>query len=114
VPLGLDEMNCRKGDCNLTVFCDLVARLVGFATAGNDHTTFPRFAWELLKHIGNPKAITAVGDSPEETPARWRAWEELGNAQIVFDPFHVTALVAGALVAGALDDVRRREAASSP
>lgn len=46
VPLGLDEMNCRKGDCNLTVFCDLVARLVGFATAGNDHTTFTRFAWE--------------------------------------------------------------------
>lgn len=37
------------------------------------------------------------------------AREELGNAQLVFDPFHVTALVSGAL-----DEVRRREAASAP
>ena len=108
VHLGVDEMNCRKGHDYLTVFADLVARRVVFATAGKDHTTFTRFAGELLKHNGHPKAITAVAIDLSKAYQKG-AREELGNAQIVFDPFHVTALVGGAL-----DEVRRREAASSP
>ena len=79
VQVGGDEMNCRKGHEYLTVFADLVKKRVVFATEGKDHTTFERFA------------------------------EELTNAQIVFDPFHVTALVSTAV-----DEVRRREAASGP
>ena len=108
VHLGVDEMNCRKGHHYLTVFADLVARRVVFATEGKDHTTFQRFAEELLKHNGHPQAITAVAldlSKAYQTGAR----EELGNAQLVFDPFHVTALVGAAV-----DEVRRREAASSP
>lgn len=60
VQLGVDELNCRKGHHYLTVFADLVARRVVFATAGKGHATFTRFAGELLKHNGHPWAITAV------------------------------------------------------
>ena len=101
-------MNCRKGHHCLTVFADLVARRVVFATEGKDHTTFTRFAEEILKHNGHPKAITAVAMDLSKACQKG-AREELGNAQMVFDPFHVTALVGEAV-----DEVRRREAASTP
>lgn len=108
VHLGVDEMNCRKGHHYLTVFADLVARRVVFATEGKDHTTFTRFAEEILKHNGHPKAITAVAMDLSQAYQKG-AREELGNAQMVFDPFHVTALVSQAV-----DEVRRREASSGP
>jgi transposase len=108
VHLGVDEMNCRKGHTYLTVFADLVARRVVFATEGKDHSTFTQFAEEILKHNGHPKAITAVAMDMSKAYQKG-AREELGNAQIVFDPFHVTALVSGAV-----DEVRRREAGSHP
>ncbi|HEU4345300.1 MAG TPA: ISL3 family transposase [Candidatus Binatia bacterium] len=105
VHLGVDEMSSRKGHHYLTVFADLVKKRVVFATEGKDHTTFQRFAEEILTHNGHPKAITAVAmdmSSAYQKGAR----EELGNARIVFDPFHVSALVSQAV-----DEVRRREAA---
>jgi len=104
VHLGVDEMNCRKGHNYLTVFADLVARRVVFATEGKDHTTFTRFAEEILKHNGHPKSITAVAMDLSKAYQKG-AREELGHAHIVFDPFHVTALVGQAV-----DEVRRREA----
>lgn len=108
VHLGVDEMNCRKGHHYLTVFADLVARRVVFATEGKDHTTFTRFAEEILQHNGHPKAITAVAMDLSKAYQKG-AREELGNAQMVFDPFHVTALVSQAV-----DEVRRGEASSDP
>lgn len=108
VQVGVDEMNCRKGHEYLTVFADLVKKRVVFATEGKDHTTFERFAEEILKHNGHPKAITAVAMDMSKAYQKG-AKEELTNAQIVFDPFHVTALVSTAV-----DEVRRREAASGP
>jgi transposase len=108
VHLGVDEMNCRKGHHYLTVFADLVARRVVFATEGKDHATFTRFAEEILKHNGHPQAITAVAMDLSKAYQKG-AREELGNAQIVFDPFHVTALVSQAV-----DEVRRGEASSDP
>lgn len=107
VHLGVDEMSRRKGHPYLTVLADLVARRVVFATAGKDHTTFTRFAEEIPKHNGHPKAITAVAMDLSGAYQKG-ARQELGNAQIVFDPFHVSALVSDAV-----DAVRRREAASS-
>jgi len=101
-------MNSRKGHNYLTVFADLVARRVVFATEGKDHTTFQRFAEALLKHNGHPQAITAVA-MDMSTAYQKGAKEELGDAHIVFDPFHVTALVSGAV-----DEVRRYEASANP
>ncbi len=106
VHLGVDEMNCRKGHEYLTVFADLVNRRVVFATEGKDHSTFERFAEEILKHNGHPKAITAAAMDMSKAYQKG-AREQLGNAQIVFDPYHVSALVSDAV-----DEVRRAEAAS--
>jgi transposase len=89
----------------LTVFADLIAKRVVFATEGKDHTTFRRFAEEILKHHGHPKAITAVAMDLSKAYQKG-AQEELANAKIVFDPLHVTALVSQAV-----DQVRRGEAA---
>lgn len=108
VHLGVDEMNCRKGHNYLTVFADLVKRCVVYATEGKDHTTFRRFAEELLNHNGHPQAITAVAMDMSRAYQKGAA-SEFGNAPIVFDPFHVTAFVSGAV-----DEVRRREASSDP
>jgi transposase len=108
VHVGVDEMNSRKGHEYLSVFADLINRRVVFATEGKDHTTFQRFAEEILKHNGHPKAITAVAMDMSKAYQKG-AREELANAQIVFDPFHVSALVSDAV-----DEVRRRESTAGP
>jgi transposase len=106
IHLGVDEMSSRKGHHYLTVFADLIERRVLFATEGKDHTTFRRFAEEILRHNGHPKSIEAVAMDMSKAYQKG-AREELGHAQIVFDPFHVSALVSQAV-----DEVRRAEAQS--
>jgi transposase len=104
VHLGVDELSCRKGHEYLSVFADLVARRVVFATEGKDHTTFERFVAELLKHNGHPKAITQVAMDMSGAYTKG-AKENLGNAAIVYDKYHVVALANTAV-----DTVRREEA----
>lgn len=106
VHLGVDEMSSRKGHHYLTVFADLEARRVVFATEGKDHTTFEEFVNELGHHNGHPKSITAVAMDMSKAYQKG-AREQLSNAAIVFDPFHVSALVSQAV-----DEVRRMEAQS--
>jgi transposase len=59
--VGADEMNRRKGHNYLTVFADLAAKRVLFATPGKDAAVWAAFAAafaaELLRHNGHPKAI---------------------------------------------------------
>ena len=86
--IGADEMNRRKGHNYVTVFADLVARRVVYATEGKDAETFERFAAELLEHNGHPKAITQVAIDMSAAYAKG-VRENLGNAQVVYDKFHV-------------------------
>lgn len=104
VHIGVDEMNSRKGQNYLTVFADLDQRRVIFATEGRDHWTFEDFAAALGLHNGHPHAITQVA---MDMSAGYRKGAErtLRNATVVYDPFHVTALVGSAV-----DEVRRKEA----
>lgn len=105
--VGADEMNRRKGHNYLTVFADLKAKRVVFATPGKDASTWEAFADELLKHNGHPKAITQA--AIDMSPAYIKGVKEnLGNAQIVFDKFHVIGQVNDAV-----DQVRRAEAQES-
>jgi len=101
--VGADEMNRRKGHNYLTVFVDLMAKRVLFATEGKDAATWETFAAELLKHNGHPKAITqaAIDMSPAYAKG---VRENLPNAAIVFDKFHVVSNVAKGV-----DEVRRLE-----
>jgi transposase len=58
--VGADEMNRKKGHNDLTVFVDLQAKRVLLAVEGKDAGVWERFAAELAKHNGHPKAITMV------------------------------------------------------
>lgn len=90
--VGADEMNRRKGHNYLTVFADLVKKRVIFATPGKDASVWQTFVEELVKHNGHAKSITqaAIDMSPAYAKG---VTENLGNAQIVFDKFHVISQV---------------------
>lgn len=86
--VGADEMNRRKGHNYVTVFADLAGKRVIFATEGRDAEVWASFAQELQAHNGHPKAITQV--AIDMSPAYQKGVREnFGNAELVFDKFHV-------------------------
>lgn len=102
--VGADEMNRRKGHNYLTVFVDLQAKRVLLAVEGKDASVWERFAEQLGRHNGHPKAITQI--AIDMSPAYIKGVREnFGNATISFDKFHVVSQVAKAV-----DEVRRKEA----
>ncbi len=101
--IGADEMNRRKGHNYLTVFADLMEHRVIFATEGKDSETFEAFVEALSEHNGHPKAITQVAIDMSKAYQKG-VRDNLGNAEIVFDKFHVVAQVSKAV-----DKVRRAE-----
>jgi transposase len=101
--VGADEMNRKKGHNYLTVFVDLEAKRVLLAVEGKDAGVWERFAEQLGKHNGHPKAIRQV--AIDMSPAYLKGVREnFGNAQIVFDKFHVVSQVTKAV-----EEVRRKE-----
>jgi transposase len=86
--VGADEMNRRKGHNYLTVFADLVAKRVLFGTPGKDASVWEAVAAELLRHNGHPKAIHNVAIDRNAAYAKGVS-DNLGNAQVVYDKFHV-------------------------
>ena len=104
--VGADEMNRRKGHNYLTVFVDLEAKRVLLAVEGKDATVWERFAAELGRHNGHPKAITQV--AIDMSPAYIKGVKEnLGQATIVFDKFHVVSQVVEAVEAVRRNEVRQ-------
>jgi transposase len=102
--VGADEMNRKKGHNYLTVFVDLQAKRVLLAVEGKEAGVWERFADQLLEHNGHPKAITQI--AIDMSPAYMKGVREnFGNAQIVFDKFHVVSQVVKAV-----EEVRRKEA----
>jgi transposase len=101
--VGADEMNRRKGHNYLTVFADLEARRVLLAVEGKDAGTWARFAEELGRDNGHPKAVTQ--GAIEMSPAYIKGVKEhFGNATISFDKFHVVSQESTAV-----EEVRRKE-----
>jgi len=101
--VGVDEMSVRKGHEYISVFADLVAKRVIFATEGKDKQTRLRFVEALEKHNGHRHAITQA--SMDMSPAyQSGVAENCRNAQVVFDKFHVIKNANEAV-----DKVRRAE-----
>jgi len=101
--VGVDEMSMRKGHEYISVFADLVAKRVLFATEGKDQETWVKFVAELEKHNGHRHALTQV--SMDMSPAyQAGVAENCRNAQVVFDKFHVVQNASKAV-----DQVRRAE-----
>lgn len=88
--VGVDEMSVRKGHEYISVFADLVAKKVIFATEGRDASTWETFVQALEAHHGHRQAITQV--SMDMSAAYQKGVKEnCRNAQVVFDKFHVLA-----------------------
>ena len=101
--VGADEMNRRKGHNYLTVFVDLQAKRVLLAVEGKDAAVWERFAEELGRHNGHPKAIRQV--AIDMSPAYIKGVRSnFGNATVVYDKYHVVSQVGAAV-----EEVRRRE-----
>lgn len=101
--VGVDEMNLRKGREYLTIFADLKARKVLFATEGRDKETWRRFLAEWEKHEGHRHQLTQVSMDMSK-PYQSAVHEWCRNAEIVFDKYHVIAHVNAAV-----DHVRKYE-----
>ena len=101
--VGVDETSRARGHRYVTVFCDLRARRVVYATPGKDSSTWDEFAQALREHNGHPHALTHV--SMDMSAAYVKGVKEnCRNAQIVFDKFHLLQYAGPAV-----DQVRRRE-----
>ena len=106
--VGVDETSSRRGHDYITLFVDLTAKRLLYATPGKDGQTFARFAEDLQAHGGHTENITEV--SMDLSPAFQKgAAEQLPNAQITFDRFHLLKLVNEAV-----DAVRKGETHSQP
>jgi transposase len=88
VSVGADEMNRRKGHNYLIVVADLVAKRGLFATPGKEASIWEAFAAELLRNNGHPKAIQHVAIDMSAAYAKGIS-DNLRNAQVVYDKFHV-------------------------
>lgn len=88
--LGVDELAARKGHKYLTLFADMVAKRVLYATPGRDSATWKRFVKELRKHLGNRKKIKCVS-MDMSVPYQKGIADNCPNAEVVFDKFHLIA-----------------------
>ena len=96
-------MSVRKGLEYTSVFADLVARRVMFATEGKDKETRMQFVEALEKHNGHSHSITQASMDMSQAYQSGVA-ENCRNAQVVFDKFHVIKNASEAV-----DKVRRAE-----
>jgi transposase len=101
--VGVDEMSVRKGHEYISVFADLLAKRVIFATEGKDRETWMKFVETLEKHNGHRHSITQASMDMSKAYQAGVA-DTCRNAQVVFDKFHVIKNAGEAV-----DKVRRAE-----
>jgi transposase len=106
--VGMDETSARKGQDYISLFADLDAGRVLFATEGKDADTVERFAADLSAHGGDPTQITTTS-SDMSTAFICGIGAHLPNAQLTFDRYHLAAKLSEAV-----DAVRRAELATRP
>lgn len=101
--IGVDETAARRGHDYISLFVDLDAKRVLFATAGKDSQTVAAFTGDLVQHGGDAHLIDEV--ACDMSPAFTKGVkDELPQAEVTYDRFHVMALMGAAV-----DQVRREE-----
>ncbi len=106
--VGMDETSARKGQDYVSIFADMVAGRVIFATEGRDAATVARFAADLAEHGGDPANVTDTS-SDMSTAFISGITQHLPNATMTFDRFHLAAKLSEAI-----DTVRRTEVTTRP
>jgi hypothetical protein len=106
--VGMGETSARKGQDYVSIFADMVAKRVLFATEGPDADTVARFAADLVEHGGDPEKVTDTSSDMSTAFIRGIA-EHLPNATMTFDRFHLAAKLSEAI-----DALRRTEVTTRP
>ncbi|NHZ84219.1 ISL3 family transposase, partial [Massilia sp. CCM 8695] len=94
--IGIDETSLRRGHQYVTVVHDFDAKRLLFATEGRDHETVGAFKADLIAHGGQPQRIEHVCMDMGQAYIKG-VTEQLPQAQISFDRFHVIALANDAM-----------------
>jgi transposase len=106
--VGLDETSVHKNHVYVSLFVDIEERRTIFVTEGKDQTVIQDFVSDLVAHGGQPGNIEQV--SCDMSPAFIKGVEEnLPNASVVFDRFHVSKVIDEAV-----DKVRKAEVGNNP
>lgn len=106
--LAIDETSRARGHDYITLAADALRRKVVFVTEGRDAKTIQALAADLSAHGCPPEQIDSV--SIDLSPAFIKGvTQELPNAQITFDQFHVIAHASTAV-----DKTRRIEQRGNP
>jgi len=106
--VGMDETSIAKGHDYITLFVDLEKRATVHVSKGKSHATVVDFVEVLESKSGSREQIKDV--SCDMSPAFIKGVrEELPNAQITFDKFHIMKIINGGV-----DKVRREEAKTNP
>jgi transposase len=106
--VGMDETSAAKGQDYISIFADLDARRVVFATEGRSAETVARFAADLAGHGGDPAQVTDTS-SDMSTAFISGIAVHLPNATMTFDRYHLAAKLSEAV-----DAVRRDEVTTRP
>jgi len=106
--IGIDETAARRGHDYVTLFVDLDEKKTIFVTEGKSNETVIEFTKDLKEHNGNAENIKNV--SCDMSPAFIKGiTENMPNAEIVFDKFHIIKIINEAV-----DNVRKQEVKSNP
>lgn len=106
--VAVDETSRARGHDYVTLVADSQRRAVIFVTEGKDAEAIKAFSADLSAHNGDPEAIESV--SIDMSPAFIKGVNEnLPNARITFDKFHVIAHASAAI-----DKTRRIEQKTDP
>lgn len=106
--VGMDETSIAKGHHYITLFVDLLLRRTIHVAEGKGADTVKAFVEDLEQHGGKAANITDV--SCDMSPAFIKGVrEQLPNAKITFDKFHILKIINEAV-----DAVRREEAKTNP
>jgi transposase len=106
--IGLDETAITRGHNYVTIFVDMQKSEVLYVTKGKGSETVKQFVEDLESHQGKAESITQA--SCDLSPAFVKGvTDNLENAQITFDKFHVMKLINEGV-----DQVRREESKTFP
>ena len=108
IAVAIDETSKARGHKYVTLVADAERRAVIFVTEGKDADTVTAFASDLSEHKGDPEAIESISMDMSQAFIKG-ANEELPNARITFDKFHVIKHASEAV-----DQMRRIEQKTAP
>lgn len=93
--IGMDETFAKRSPKNesfVTFFFDLDKRKLLFGTRGKDNETVKEFVSDFKAHGGDPEQITDAAIDMSKAFIKG-VKEQLPNAVVTFDPFHVIKLM---------------------